>query len=163
MLKLLTPHLRIESVLELTLDRLRKLGLDSLLLDVDCTLKRYSQNDVEPGVADWIEELSRGGIELCLVSNGLAGRIGRFAEQFDLPFIARACKPFPFRMRAAVRKMGFRPDRTAMVGDQVFADVLAGRLAGLVSILVRPIRPEEEPWYARLKRGPERLVLGARG
>ena len=68
--------------------------------------------------------------------------------------------PFPtVGCRAAVRKMGFRPQRTAMVGDQLFADVMAGRLAGLRSILVRPIHPEEEPWFTRLKRRPERLLL----
>ena len=46
-----------------------------------------------------------------------------------------------------------------MVGDQVFADILAGRLAGLKTILVDPIHPEEEPWFTRLKRPPERWVL----
>ena len=46
-----------------------------------------------------------------------------------------------------------------MVGDQVFADVLAGRLAGIKCILVRPIHPEEEPWFTRIKRPPERLWL----
>ena len=46
-----------------------------------------------------------------------------------------------------------------MVGDQIFADVMAGRLAGIRSILVDPIHPEEEPWFTRLKRLPERFVL----
>jgi predicted HAD superfamily phosphohydrolase YqeG len=46
-----------------------------------------------------------------------------------------------------------------MVGDQLFADVMAGRLAGVHSILVTPIHPEEEPWFTRLKRLPERLML----
>jgi predicted HAD superfamily phosphohydrolase YqeG len=55
--------------------------------------------------------------------------------------------------------MAFPPASTALVGDQVFADVLAGRLAGLKTILVEPIHPEEEPWYTRLKRPPERWVL----
>jgi predicted HAD superfamily phosphohydrolase YqeG len=41
----------------------------------------------------------------------------------------------------------------------VFADVMAARAAGLRSILVRPIHPEEEPWFTRLKRPLERLVM----
>jgi predicted HAD superfamily phosphohydrolase YqeG len=59
----------------------------------------------------------------------------------------------------AMVKMGFRPEHTAMVGDQVFADVLAGRWAGVKCILVRPLHPEEEPWFTRIKRTPERLWL----
>ena len=48
-----------------------------------------------------------------------------------------------------------------MVGDQLFADILAGRLAGLTTFLVEPIHPEEEPWFTRLKRGPGTLVVAS--
>ena len=36
---------------------------------------------------------------------------------------------------------------------------MAGRLAGVRSILVDPIHPEEEPWWTRMKRWPERVLL----
>ena len=159
MLRLLVPHLRVESVCQLTLRRLRALGLEALLLDVDCTLKRFRDEEPAPEVVAWLDELRRGGIGLCLVSNGLDGRVRRFAEKLDLPYVSKALKPFPLGCRAALRKMKFPPSRTAMVGDQLFADVMAARLAGLTSILVRPIHPEDEPWFTRLKRGPERYLL----
>jgi len=159
MLRLLVPHLRVESVCQLTVSRLRALGLEALLLDVDCTLKRFRDTEAAPDVATWLEELRSGGIGLCLVSNGLGGRVRRFAEKLDLPYVSKALKPFPLGCRAALRKMKFQPSRTAMVGDQLFADVMAARLAGLTSILVRPIHPEDEPWFTRLKRGPERCLL----
>jgi len=159
MIRFLVPHIRLESVCQLTLDRLRQEEWESLLLDVDCTLARYREPLVAPDVAAWIEELRGDGIGLCLVSNGWGGRIGRLAEKLGVRFIGGACKPLPFRLKAAVRKMDFDPARTAMVGDQLFADVLAGRLAGLKTVLVRPIHPEDEPWFTRLKRGPERFLL----
>ena len=160
MLPFVVPHLRVESVLELGVDRLGDLGLDALLLDVDCTLKRYRAETVSAEVAAWLDALREAGIGLCLVSNGLGARIGRFAETVGLPFRAKSGKPLPFGLRAAIRKMGFDRRRTAMVGDQVFADVMAGRLAGLTTILVRPIHPEEERWFTRMKRPFERLVIG---
>ena len=160
MLRLIAPHVRVENVCQLTLELLRELELEALLLDVDCTLKRYRDKEVSPEVAAWIDELRTAGIGLCLVSNGLGERIGRFAEKLDLPFVAKALKPFPFRLTATVRRLDFPPQRTAMVGDQLFADIMAGRFAGLTSILVRPIHPEEEPWFTRLKRRPERFLLG---
>jgi uncharacterized protein len=159
MFRLLTPHLRVESVLELTVTRLRELGIDGLLLDVDCTLKRYRETDVRPEVVEWLAALKAGGIGCCMVSNGRGHRIEHLADKLGLPFVANALKPFPFGVRWAIAKMGFRPERTAMVGDQVFADVLAGRWAGVKCILVRPLHPEEEPWYTRIKRAPERLWL----
>ncbi len=159
MLQILVPHLRVESVLELDVERLREMGLDALLLDVDCTLKSYRSESPSAEISTWLRGLQTAGIGLCLVSNGLRRRIERLAARLDVPFVAKAAKPFPFGIRAALRKTGFDPQRTAMVGDQLFADVIAGRLAGLTSILVRPIRPEEEPWFTRLKRPVERFLL----
>ncbi len=151
MLAFLTPHYRISSVLELTPQWLRGLGLESLLLDADCTLKRYRSQECVPGVAQWLDTLRQAGFGLCLVSNGLGERIGGFAGSLGLPFVAKALKPLPLGCRRAMRQMGFCRKTTAMVGDQLFADILAGRLAGLTTFLVDPIHPEEEPWFTRLK------------
>jgi HAD superfamily phosphatase (TIGR01668 family) len=155
MLRYFTPHHCVASVRELTLERLHAMGIESLLLDADSTLKRYRSDDCMPGVAEWLACLRQGGVGACLVSNGFGDRIRRFAEKVGLPFVAKALKPLPWGCRRAIRQMGFDPSRTAMVGDQLFADVWAGRLAGLTTILVDPIHPEEEPWGTRLKRGPE--------
>ncbi len=159
MWRLVTPDLRVDSVLDLDPARLRSLGLDTLLLDVDCTLKRYSCEALAPGVADWLDHLRAEKIGLCLVSNGRGPRIGRLAETLRLPVVSQACKPLPFGCRRAIERMGADPRRSAMVGDQLFADIMAGRLAGLVCILVRPIHPEEEHWYTRIKRPLERRLL----
>jgi hypothetical protein len=159
MFGLLIPHLRVESVLDLGVERLKEMGVEALLLDVDCTLKSYRTEAVSAEVKAWLHEVSAAGIGLCLVSNGLGRRVRRLAKLLEVPFVAKAAKPLPFGIRAALRKTGFDRERTAMVGDQLFADVIAARLAGLTSILVRPIRPEEEPWFTRLKRPLERLLL----
>ena len=162
MLRLFTPDLRVDRVEDLTTSRLADLGLESLLLDADCTLKRYSSGECTPEVMAWVGALRAGGIRLCLVSNGWGRRIGQFAERLGVQFVARAMKPLPFGCLRALRCIAADPARTAMVGDQVFADVMAGRLAGLRTILVRPIHPEEEPWFTRLKRRPEAFLLRRR-
>jgi uncharacterized protein len=159
MLRLVTPHIRVECVCELTPEHLRELGLRTLLLDVDCTLTRYHQHELSPEVAAWIEELRAADVGLCLVSNGMGRRIRSLAKKLGLPCVAKAMKPLPWGVWSAMRKLNSLPAETAIVGDQIFADVMAGRLAGVRSILVRPIHPEEEPWFTRLKRRPEQFVL----
>ena len=162
-LRLVTPHLCVESVLDLDVDRLRSLGIQALLLDVDCTLKRYRQELPDESIVGWVASVRAGGVGVCLFSNGRGRRIQRVAERLGVPFVAKACKPLPLRCPAALRCLGARRDRAAVVGDQIFADILAGRLAGLFTILVRPIHPEEEPWFTRLKRPLEtRLARGFR-
>ncbi|MBN1911368.1 MAG: YqeG family HAD IIIA-type phosphatase [Pirellulales bacterium] len=154
-----TADLQVRSVQELRPERLESLRLEALLLDVDCTLKPYRDEEVGPEVAAWLDELCAAGVRLCLVSNGRGPRIERFAGRLGLPFVAKACKPFPFGCREGVKKLGSDPTRTAMVGDQLFADIMAGRLAGLFTILVTPLHPEQEPWYTRLKRPLERCFV----
>ena len=153
------PHVYCRSVCELSPERLRGLGIDSVLIDVDCTLKRYRAEKVPPETAEWLARLQSAGIGVCLVSNGVGRRIGRLAERLGVPFVAQALKPLPFGCRRAIRKMGFDRKRTAMIGDQLFADVWAGRLAGLKTILVEPIHPGEEPWFTRLKRPLEQWLV----
>ena len=158
MLQVVTPHLRIESVLDLDLSRLRQMGLTALMLDVNCTLKNYSASELCPDVVEWLDRLRAAEIGLCLLSNGRgrrirAGRSARTALRLHGPETAS------LSVSGRHARLGFERERTALVGDQIFADVVAGRLAGLTTILVRPIRPDEEPWFARLKRPLERVLL----
>jgi uncharacterized protein len=101
MFHLLTPHYRVQTVQELTPQRLRQWELQTLLLDVDCTLTRYRRGEVTPELAAWIEELRTAGIGLCLVSNGMGHRIRQFAERLGLPCVAKDMKPVPWCVRAA--------------------------------------------------------------
>ena len=153
------PNLILDSVQDITPELLHQHGLRSLLLDVDCTLKRYRATEIPPESVQWIESLRNVGIGFCILSNGLGHRIRPIAEQIGIPFVAPAMKPLPSGCRTAIKTMGFDPKSTAMVGDQVFADILAGNLAGIFTILVTPIHPEEEHWYTRIKRPLEKWVL----
>lgn len=159
MFRLVTPDLRVESVLDLGVEQLRCLGIESLLLDVDCTLKNYCAVCLTPEVIEWLRQLRDAGFGLCLVTNGRGSRLNGLAESLSIPIVCEACKPLPFGLRKAIRQLGFDPKRTAMVGDQLFADVMAGRMAGLTTILVRPTSPNEEPWFTRMKRPFERALL----
>jgi HAD superfamily phosphatase (TIGR01668 family) len=158
MLRFVTPHLRLNSVLELQAEHLQALGLSGLLLDVDCTLKDHGVDRIGDEVVDWVKRLCQSGFRLCLLSNGKARRIGAVAEQLGVPFVAAAFKPLPRGCHAGLKLLELNPTQTAMVGDQIFADVLAGRLAGLFTILVRPTSPVE-PWFTRTKRPFERQLL----
>ena len=159
MASIFTPHLRISRVEQLDFDLLGRLDLDALLLDVDCTLKEYRSLTVPERIVEWVKSLRERKIGMCLVSNGRGSRISTVAEQLGLPLVSTALKPFPRGCRRALAEHGFDPRHTAMVGDQAFADVVAGRWAGLFTILVDPIHPEQEPWFTRAKRPLERFLV----
>ena len=158
MLRIVTPHFRVRRVWELTPKRLDQWQLCGLLLDVDCTLARYHGNEPLPEAAVWLEQVRQAGIGVCLISNGLSGRIRKFAQRLDLPCVSRN-EALALGCARAAKKIHFPPAQTAIVGDQIFADVMAGRLAGTRTILVEPIHPEEERWFTRIKRPAERVIL----
>ena len=155
----LYPRYRADSVTDLTAERLARLGIRALLLDVDCTLKRYTRPLPEREVLDWLDSMRREGIFLCLPSNGKGPRIAETAKKLDLPYIALALKPLPRGCRRALAEHNLKSGQTAMVGDQLLADIVAGNLAGLTTVLVTPIHPEEEHLYTRIKRPFEKLFL----
>ena len=50
-----------------------------------------------------------------------------------------AGKPNPKAFRRGAQALNLPPEQVGMVGDQLFTDVLGGNLAGLHTILVRPL------------------------
>src|SRR5438270_1546513 len=114
---LLTPHLHLDSVLELEAADLAGRGLKGLLLDVDCTLKDYCASVFPPDVAAWVRKIRGEGIRLCLLSNGKPARIGRLAGVLEIDFVARAFKPSPFGCYRGLKKLGLGASETGLVGD----------------------------------------------
>ena len=111
MLRCVTPHLRLETVLDLDAARVRSLGLDGLLLDLDCTLKDYRADSLPPDVSAWAASLRSDGVKLCLLSNGRPPKVGRFAGYLGIPYVAKAFKPLPFGCRVGVKVLGLEPSR----------------------------------------------------
>ena len=72
--------------------------------------------------------------------------------------IAHARKPFAVGLRQGLRQLGLQPHETAIVGDQLFTDVLGGNRIGLLTIWVRA-RSQREFIGTRLVRKLERVVV----
>lgn len=141
---MLKPHFIINTITDITVDFLRENSIDALLLDVDNTLSVAHKNKTLcSGVVEWLESMQKSGIKLIVLSNAKAERAKSFAKSIGLDAVGLAAKPLPFGYLKAVKKMGKSKRTTAVVGDQIFTDVLGGRLAGIKTILVTDITPEQ--------------------
>jgi predicted HAD superfamily phosphohydrolase YqeG len=74
-----------------------------------------------------------------------------------VPVVGWALKPVPLGLWRAMAIMGTRRVTTALVGDQLFTDILGGNLLGIYTILVEPLSTDEFP-TTRLVRRIERLI-----
>jgi HAD superfamily phosphatase (TIGR01668 family) len=70
-------------------------------------------------------------------------RVKSIAAIFGIPFISRAYKPAKTGFHHAVTAMELPRDQVAVVGDQLFTDILGGNRIGLVTIWVRPLCTQE--------------------
>lgn len=136
----LLADVEIGSIYELTPQWFLDRGIKLMLLDFDNTIIAYTVKEPTEQFLSWREAMERAGVTLMVVSNSRKSRrVPDFCEPIDLPFIRHAGKPNPKGIRRAMAQMGYTREETAMAGDQTFTDILGGNLAGVTSVLVRPI------------------------
>ncbi len=159
MLDSLRPHRLAVTVIELDCHELAACGIRGVILDLDNTLTPWRSSDIAPEVEGWIRALHQVNIRACILSNSASNRrVKPVAERLGLPWISRAVKPLPYGYRRAMQLLQTTPETTAVVGDQVFTDILGGNRLGLYTVLVDPIFPREAWTTALLQRPLERLI-----
>ena len=121
-------------------------GIRLVLADLDNTLAPYKIPLPSAEVAAWKQELEGAGIRLFLLSNSRRpDRVRNFAQALGVPYQGRSGKPMRTGYLLAMERMGCTPGETAMVGDQIFTDILGANRAGVVPLLVEPIRLAGNP------------------
>ena len=90
-------------------------------------------------MAAWLGAMQASGIGLCVVSNSRKPRVVTFCEKYGLDCITHAKKPFSRGIRACLTRYALDPAACALVGDQIFTDVLGANCAGVQSILISAI------------------------
>lgn len=139
-LKLPVPDLIVRDIYALSPESLNALGIKLLLLDLDNTLASYTSG-MQPSVRlrNWIDALCRAGIEPFIFSNSRGRRARAFSEALSVGFLARAKKPGTRALRRVLAQKAVAPVHAALVGDQIYTDVLCAKQAGVFSVAVEPI------------------------
>lgn len=161
MMKLLQPKLLISSIYELDISLLKKRGVRGLIMDLDNTLVAWNHPDASGELKAWLAKVRVHGLEMCIVSNNLSHRVEQFADNIGVMSVPKAAKPRRRSFRVAMRKMGTHHRNTAVIGDQVFTDILGGNRLKLFTILVSPIS-REEYWMTRIVRKVEHALVRGR-
>ena len=143
MLNYLCPKQFAEGIHQVDLHDLKRKGIAGLILDLDNTLVPWNGHAVFPEVRSWIDEAKKRGFNACIVSNNDAGRGEKVREIFGLPAFWKAVKPRRRTFRKALDLLKLTPPQVAVVGDQIFTDILGGNRMGFYTILVRPLNKRE--------------------
>jgi len=142
-------------------EELERMGFRGLILDLDNTLVGFRQSEICAEHLAWVERAHERGFKMVMVSNNFTDRVTSVAAQLRIECIPNALKPLPFGMLRALNMLGMHRSKVAVVGDQLFTDVLSGKLCGLYTILTEPIEAKDFP-LTRVFRFFERLMLPER-
>ena len=147
-----------DNVYQIDFDGLREKNIRCLIFDIDNTLVSYRQPEPTDDVIKLMRELSEKGFKICFVSNNNKPRVDLFNREFKFPAFAKARKPFKKSIKTALASMESEAGEAAIIGDQIFTDVWAGKRSGMFTIAVTPIEPVETLFF-KFKRVLEKPVI----
>jgi uncharacterized protein len=134
---LFRPGQIVRDIREIDFTALTKRGISALIIDIDDTLIPREVNDVLPALFEWVYARKQEGFKLCLTSNSRHPlRVKYFSETLKIPSIHLSFKPLPFAFWKSLEILKSRPAETAMLGDQLFMDILGANLLGIYSIFI---------------------------
>ena len=154
----LYPNLYLNNLKEITIELLKKNNIKGLILDIDNTLIDFDKKLLE-GCEEWCDNLKAQGIKMCILSNtNKQYKVKKVAEILNLEYLYFAHKPNKKGFKKAKELLNLEPQNIAVVGDQLFTDVLGANHAKMFSILVKPLN-EKDIWITRLKRPIEQFFI----
>ena len=160
----LLPKAMTQKITDLSPEYLRGRGVNLLMMDFDNTIVPYTISTPRKEFLKWLEEMRSSGITLCVVSNSKKERVVIFCRKYHLDCITHSKKPFSKGIRECLERYGVPAGECALVGDQIYTDVLGANCCGVQSILVKSIHNHtiwlkarhilEKPfiWAARKRR-----------
>jgi HAD superfamily phosphatase (TIGR01668 family) len=154
----LLPNEFVNSVFEITPEKLQANGIRGIITDLDNTLVEWDRADATEELAAWFKMMHEAGIRIVIASNNNEERVKHFAEPLGIPYIHRAKKPLGAAYYAGLVQLRLKRDEVAMVGDQLLTDVLGAKRQKLYTFLVRPVA-ESDGFVTLFNRFVERRVF----
>ena len=151
------PDAYFNKVEEITIEFLNKNKIKALILDIDNTLIDYSKI-MTSSVENWAKNLKGQGVKIYILSNSnKKKKVENIAKILDVPYIYFGKKPLKMGFKKAKKELKEESKNIAVVGDQIFTDVIGGNRCKMFTILVEPIN-EKDFWYTRWKRPIENKI-----
>lgn len=154
---LLYPNAYIKKVEEITIEFIQKNKIKALILDMDNTLIDRKQNLAE-SIIKWAKDLKGQGTKLYILTNSnRQEKVKRISKELGIPYKIFAMKPLKKGFLKVQKELKEEPEHIAVVGDQIFTDIIGGNRCKMFTILVEAI-DEKDFWYTAWKRPIERKI-----
>lgn len=141
---LFLPDQWVDSYEQLDLPALHQRGVRVLLCDVDNTLSRLQEQECSLEADAFLRRVKAAGIQPVLVTNNTKKHLDAvFGGHSAGKSYTFCCKPLPFSIWRVLKDCQASVGQAAILGDQLCTDMAAGNLAGIQTILTRPLQKAE--------------------
>ena len=141
-MKGLRPDYLAKSISGVNLKVLAQRGIEVMLLDLDNTLAPWRTKDFSAQTINWLNQAKKA-FDIYILSNGSSDRVADTADALGIKYIAGAHKPNGDKLRKILSEEGIKPEKAAIIGDQLYTDVLSAARLGAISVLLTPISSRE--------------------
>ena len=151
------PNADFKKVSEISINFLENNNIKALILDVDNTLIDYYNNLSEETIY-WVQNLKKNNIKLYILSNtNKKEKVENISKKLDIPYKYFAKKPLKTGFLKVKKELKEKSENIAVVGDQLFTDIIGGNRCKMFTILVEPIE-KKDIWITMWKRPLEELI-----
>lgn len=157
--RLIYPSQYVSSIFDIDISQLERKGIKGLIFDLDNTIIERGAPEFTAEVIQWLNALKERGLKIAIVSNNRTRTAERMVEEAGIPAVFNAVKPRRTPFKAALRMIGTDPRETAVVGDQIFSDVVGGNRLGMFTILTVPMKGKEFIGTTLITRQLERIFM----
>jgi len=153
------PDKKVKAVREVDYGELKNSGIRAVIFDLDNTLARWGEEELESEILDLFEDLQARGFKVAVLSNSRKKKIEDFIAELPFPHLFNAGKPKSRGFKKILGELGVEAEEAAMVGDQLFTDVLGANRMNMYTIRVEPLDSNREYKFTRINRLGETVLL----
>ena len=132
-----------KSIYDIPYEALKKKGIKCLIFDFDNTLVASTKSDWDKRLEKLMEKLEKEGFILLILSNNTQKRFEKFKKKFHIRVISFGVKPLTIKFRKILKEYHLNKEEVAMIGDQIFTDMLGANKVGIYTILVDPLEKKD--------------------
>ena len=155
----LKPDYNLKDIYEINFEELKAKGIKALLFDLDSTLMRSKSGEYTTKTLEWLATFQRDFIIAVLSNNFNKNYIEKVQGISTFDVLGACNKPNPKILLEYLNNARIKPSEAVMIGDRPLTDILVGKRAGCMTILVGSINAQNEGVPTRFVRWLERLSI----
>ena len=154
---LFRPKEKLKRFTDFEAEKYRERGFKAVFLDIDNTITLPDVGNLTKEAEQFIDNLKRNDFEVVILSNNTARRVKDFVGNYDVKWTALSFKPVPLMYWFNCMRIGVRPSKTIVLGDQLLTDILGANLSGCYGIYTKQLQEKDTAFTAR-NRKIEKLI-----